>query len=169
MVYRFCLCASGRSRRLMICMPCGLLADGHVIDPLDVHELLHVSLFRCLFCFSSFNAHASTTQDPARAHCSLVLFCSDDPKPKANAALIMALYIVRDASLFACRFPELTVEPSQLIVKRKTPSEAFHRERATRSCLVIAFPSHHLVFVSLSHSGHRIPAVQRCWPRQGRL
>lgn len=53
----------------------------------------------------------------------LVLYSSDNPKRKANAALLMALFVV-GASIYAS-FTGL-ISPFQMIVQRQAPWEAFH-------------------------------------------
>jgi cell division cycle 14 len=77
--------------------------------------------------FSPTRAFESLTtfeQDESLASHRLVLYSSDDPRNKANIALLMALYVVRSPSLsFRCSIDRPTLP--QMIVQRRAPWEAF--------------------------------------------
>jgi cell division cycle 14 len=69
-------------------------------------------------CFSVFDP---LEQDKSLTSHRLVLYSSDDPRNKANIALLMALYVVR----LPLRFLMATGTLPQMIVQRRAPWEAF--------------------------------------------
>ena len=65
-----------------------------------IHELLEV----CLNVHNiSVHAHGRAQDDELKSH-RLVLYSSNDPRKKANAALLMALYSVRSAVYFCLQY-----------------------------------------------------------------
>lgn len=84
-----------------------------------IHELLEV---RPSLALAPWSPLTCGIQDKELALHRLVLYSSNDPRKKANAALLMALYVV-SCSRFRS---SLQSDPLQMIVQRRAPWEAFH-------------------------------------------
>ena len=86
-----------------------------------IHEILQVCLS---WHVSSLSSHDTiSVQDPAIGTHRIVLYSSSDPRKKANAALLMALYVV---SILLCGPPAAPTDVLQMIVQQRPPWEAFH-------------------------------------------
>lgn len=87
-----------------------------------IHELLQV----CCRLLVLHVALIPCSQDQSLASHRLVLYSSNDPRRKANAALLMAFYVVSCHVYLLLLSVLLTVRGVQMIVQQRPPWEAFH-------------------------------------------
>ena len=93
-----------------------------------MHELLEVSVVAVVYRQEEGSCVISVGQDKDLAPYRLVFYSSSDPRKKANAALLIALYIVRHFVHIYSHAHPLTFTSlicPQMIVHRRTPWEAF--------------------------------------------